>query len=160
MHELYTAEDLAGLEQRRKGAVAALLIAAAATLAVCVLLCCLVGRFDPAKLEKATVAVSILGGWVCIYLFNNPVQDRKHELTHAQMLLEGEREALEGVLSVDRQRMRIRGSIRFYPLALRDGAESRRSKVVAARAAALRAQEGKRIRLYTVNGYAAAWEEI
>ena len=56
--------------------------------------------------------------------------------------------------------MRIRGSIRFYPLTLQDGEETRRGKVVASRAGQLRAAEGKRIRLYLVNGYAAAYEEL
>ena len=111
-------------------------------------------------MEKAAVLSSILGGWIVIYLYNNPVKDLRYELGHAQMLLDGERETLEGVLALSRQRMRIRGSIRFYPLILTDGDETRRSKVIASRADALRAMEGKRLRLYVVNGYVAAWEEL
>ena len=159
VHELYSSGELAQLEQRARRALAAMIAVAAGTLAGCVALCCLIGRFDAALLEKAAVALSILGSWVVIYLGNNTVRDRKHELTHAKMLLEGERETLEGVLAVSKQRMRIRGSIRFYALTLTDGEETHRSKVVAARAPLLRAQEGKRVRLYVVNGYAAAWEE-
>ena len=64
-------------------------------------------------MEKAAVLVSVLGGWIVIYLYNNPVKDLRYERGHAEMLLEGERETVEGVLEVSAQRMRIRGSIRF-----------------------------------------------
>lgn len=158
--ELYSREDLARLEKMTKRAGWAAAIFAAATLMACVLLCCLTTQANAARMEKATVAASVLGGWIVIYLYNNPVKDLRYERGHAQMLLEGERETLEGVLELSEQRMRIRGSIRFYPLTLTDGDEKRRSKVIAARADALRAKNGKRLRLYVVNGYAAAFEEL
>ncbi len=158
--ELYSREDLARLEKKTKRAGRAAAIFAAVTLMICVLLCCLTTQTNAARMEKATVAASVLGGWIVIYLYNNPVKDLRYERGHAQMLLEGERETLEGVLELSEQRMRIRGSIRFYPLTLTDGDEKRRSKVIAARADALRAKNGKRLRLYVVNGYAAAFEEL
>ncbi len=158
--ELYQPSELERLETRSKRAGRAAAILAAATLAVCVLLCCLTDLDNAARMERATVIVSVLGGWTVIYLYNNTVQDLRHECGHAKMLLEGERETIEGVLEVSKERMRIRGSIRFYALTLTDGAEKHRSKVIASRAPALRAAEGKRLRLYTVNGYAAAWEEL
>ncbi len=157
--ELYDRRALERLEKKKKRAGRAAVILAAATLAACVLLCCLNSPANTGRIEKATIAVSVLGGWTVIYLVNHPVRERRYELVHAKMLLEGERDAVEGVLEVSRERMRIRGSIRFYPLTLTDGEKKHRSKVIASRAPALRAEEGKRLRLYTVNGYAAAWEE-
>lgn len=158
--ELYSRQDVKRLEKTSKRAGLAAALMAAATLGVCVLLCCLTDQDNAAAMEKAAVLSSILGGWIVIYLYNNPVKDLRYELGHAQMLLDGERETLEGVLALSRQRMRIRGSIRFYPLTLTDGDETRRSKVIASRADALRAMEGKRLRLFVVNGYVAAWEEL
>ena len=160
IHELYSRQDLERLEKKTKCAGRAAAVIAAAALTVCVLLCCLTTQANAPLMEKATVAVSVLGGWTVIYLYNHPVKELRLERGHAQMLLEGERETLEGVLALSEQRMRIRGSIRFYPLTLTDGNETRRSKVMASRAEALRAMEGKRLRLYVVNGYAAAWEEL
>lgn len=158
--ELYSRQDLQRLEKTTKRAGRAAAILAAATLTACVLLCCLTTQSNAPLMEKATIAVSVLGGWVVIYLYYHPVRELRLERGHAQMLLEGERETLEGVLELSEQRMRIRGSIRFYPLTLTDGDMTRRSKVIAARADALRAVNGKRLRLYVVNGYAAAYEEL
>lgn len=158
--ELYSRQDVKRLEKTSKRAGLAAALMAAATLGGCVLLCCLTDQDNAAAMEEAAVLSSILGGWIIIYLYNNPVKDLRYERGHAQMLLDGERETLEGVLALSRQRMRIRGSIRFYPLTLTDGDETRRSKVIASRADALRAMEGKRLRLYVVNGYVAAWEEL
>lgn len=160
VHELYGRLDLQRLEKTSKRAGLAAALIAAATLVVCVLLCCLTNRDNAAVTEKAAVWTSVVGGWIVIYLVNNPVKDLRHERGHAEMLLEGERESVEGVLALSQQRMRIRGSIRFYPLTLQDGEETHRSKVIASRAALLRAEEGKRLRLYVVNGYVAAWEEL
>ena len=160
IRELYGRQDLQRLEKTSKRAGLAAALIAAATLAACVLLCCLTDQDNAAFMEKAAVLCSILGGWIVIYLVNNPVRDLRHERGHAEMLLEGERESVEGVLTLSKQRMRIRGSIRFYPLTLQDGEETHRGKVIASRAGLLRAEEGKRLRLYMVNGYAAAWEEL
>jgi hypothetical protein len=158
--ELYSRQDIKRLEKTSKRAALAALLIAAATLLLCVLFCCLTDIDRAAAMEKAAVLCSIVGGWIVIYLRNWPVKELRAECGHAQMLLEGERETIEGVLALSKQRMRIRGSIRFYPLTLTDGNETRRSKVIASRAEVLRAMEGKRLRLYAVNGYVAAWEEL
>lgn len=158
--DLYSPQDIKGLEQsyRRSRLAAALL--AGMTLIACVTLCALTDTGNAERMERTAVLISVLGGWTVIALMKNVVSVRKHELSHARMLQEGERSALEGTLSVSRERMHILGSIRFYPLVLQEGEEKRRSKVAASRAPRLRALEGKRVRLYTVNGYAAACEEL
>ena len=160
LHELYGRQDIERLETkyRRAKRIAALLGGAA--LLLCVLFCCLTDRRNAALMERLTVGASVLGGWLLIYLRVNTIADLRHEITHAKMLLEEERTAVEGVLSVSRERMRIRGSIRFFPLTLIEGDERHRSKVIAARAETLRAENGNRLRLYVVNGYVAAFEEL
>ena len=160
LHELYGRQDIERLETkyRRAKRIAALLGGAA--LLLCVLFCCLTDRRNAALMERLTVGASVLGGWLLIYLRVNTIADLRHEITHAKMLLEEERTAVEGVLSVSRERMRIRGSIRFYALTLTDGEERRRGMVIASRAELLRAKEGEWLRLYLANGYAAAWEEL
>ena len=160
IHELYSRQDTERLKKTRKRASRAAAAIAAAALTDCVLLCCLTDIDNAAAMEKAVITISVLGGWIVIYLCNHPVRELRWELGHAEMLLEGKRETIEGVLTLSKERMRIRGSIRFYPLSLKDGEETRRGKVIASRAGILRAEEGKRLRLYLVNGYAAAWEEL
>lgn len=160
IRELYSRQEIERLENTTKRAGLAAALLAAATLIACVLLCCLTDRDNAAVMEKAAVWTSVLGGWIVVYLVNNPVKDLRYERGHAEMLLEGERESIEGVLALSEQRMRIRGSIRFYPLTLTDGEETHRSKVIASRAERLRPLNGRRLRLYVVNGYVAAWEEL
>ena len=158
--ELYSRQDIERLKKTTKRAGLAAALIAAATLTACVLLCCLTNRDNAAAMEKAAVWSSVLGGWIVIYLYHNPFKDLRYESGHAEMLLEGERTAVEGVLTLSEQRMRIRGSIRFYPLTLQDGEETHRSKVIASRAGLLRSLNGRRLRLYVVNGYVAAYEEL
>ena len=160
INELYSRQDLKRLEKKTKRAGWAAALIAALTLAVCVLLCCLSNRHTAPVMEKTVTGLSILGGWTVIYLYHHLVKELRWELGHARMLLEEERSVLEGVIEVSKQRMRIRGSIRFFPLVLTDGDERQRSKVIAARAELLRAENGKRLRLYVVNGYAAAFERL
>ena len=116
--ELYGRQDLKRLETKYRNARIAAALIAALTLGLCVLFCCLTDTHNAGSMEKAAVAVSVLGGWTVIYLYHNVVSDRRTEIGHAQMLLEGERETIEGVLALSQERMRIRGSIRFYPLTL------------------------------------------
>ena len=160
IHELYSRQDLERLEKKTKHAGRAAALIAAATLTVCVLLCCLANRHTAPTLEKTVTGLSILGGWTVIYLYHHLVKELRWELGHAKMLLEGERSTLEGVIEVSKERMRIRGSIRFFPLTLIEGDERHRSKVIAARAETLRAENGNRLRLYVVNGYVAAYERL
>ena len=128
--ELYRPEDLGRLEQRYKRSGWAAAFLAGAALAVCILLCCLT------------------------------VIELRRERRHAGMLLEEERSTLEGVVAVSGERMRIRGSIRFYPLSVTGEAGRSAGKVIASRAPLLRAENGKKLRLYVVNGYVAAFERL
>lgn len=158
--ELYSRQDLERLEKRYGQARWSAALLAAAALAVCVLLCVLTDRDNAERMEKAVVTVSVLVGWILIYLHNNVILALRYELSHARMLMEEERTVLEGVIEVSQERMHIRGSIRFYPLCLNDRETTRRSKVIASRGKLLRAENGRKLRLYVVNGYAAAFERL
>ncbi len=158
--ELYRPEDLGRLERQVKRAGGAAALLAGAALALCVLFCCLTNTANARAMEIAAISVSTLAGWVVIWTVHHRVIELRRERGHAEMLMTGERSTLEGVVEVSDERMRIRGSIRFYPLSVRGADGTAKSKVIAARAALLRAENGKRLRLYVVNGYAAAFERL
>ena len=158
--ELYSREELDRLKRKyRLGKRAAALIASAALLC-CALLCCLTNTANAGRMEQWVIGISTLAGCVVIYLLSYTVAAVRHELTHAEMLRSGERRMIEGVLDMSGAPVRIRGSIRFYPLKLTEGEQCARAKIIDARADALRPAAGRRIRLYLVNGYAAAFEEL
>ena len=160
MNELYSRQDLERLEKKYGRAKRAAALLGGAALLLCVLFCCLTERHNAVLMERLTVAVSVLGGWALIYLRCSVIDELRHEISHAEMLREGDPELLVGVLELSKERMRIRGSIRFYALTLKDGEETHRAKVIDSRAQLLREKNGKKLRLRVVNGYAAAWEEL
>lgn len=157
--ELYRPEDLERLERKLKRSIRAALLLAAAALALCVFFCLRANTANALRMERMAIAVSTAAGWVVIWLAHHRIAELRRERKHAEMLMTGERSALEGELELSEERMRIRGSILFYPLKLRaaDGTAAA-GKVIAACAPTLRRQNGKRLRLYVVNGYAAAFE--
>ena len=158
--ELYRPEDLGRLEQRYKRSGRAAAFLAGAALAVCILFCCLTNTANARVMELLTISVSTVSGWIVIWLVHHRVIELRRERRHAGMLLEEERSTLEGVVAVSGERMRIRGSIRFYPLSVTGEAGRSAGKVIASRAPLLRAENGKKLRLYVVNGYVAAFERL
>ena len=158
--ELFRPEDLGRLEKQYKRSALTAALLAGAALAVCVLFCCLTNTANAKRMEWLTIGVSTVAGWIVIFLAHHRVKERRDERRHAEMLMEGERSTLEGVLELSEQRMRIRGSILFYPLSVRGEETKAAGKVIASRAPLLRAENGKRLRLYVVNGYVAAFERL
>ncbi len=158
--ELYRPEDLGRLEQAYRRSLRTAALLAGAALALCVLFCCLTNTANLRRMELLTISVSTLAGWVVIWLAHHRISVLRHERRHAEMLLDGERSTLEGYVELSEERMRIRGSIRFYPLSVRGGEGPAKSKVIASRAPLLRAENGKKLRLYVVNGYVAAFERL
>lgn len=156
--ELFGGAELARLTKKRKNALTAAALIGGLALLCCVLLCVFTRTANARRMALTAIAVSTAGGWAVISLLAFPADSAKHELRHAAMLREGPEEALCGTVSLEPGVMRIRGSIRFRTLRLRSGEGERRLKVCASRAPLL--PEGRELRLYVVNGYTAAFEEL
>lgn len=156
--ELFGGDELARLTKKRNGALTAAALIGGLALLCCVLLCIFTRTGNAQQMALTAIAVSTVGGWAVISLLVFPAETARHELRHAAMLREGPEEELRGTLSLEPGLMRIRGSIAFRTLRLRGEAGERRVKVCASRAGLL--PEGRELRLYVVNGYAAAFEEV
>ena len=151
--ELYTEEEILALERKLRAGRTALALFAAAALAACVVLCCLTTPRNAARMELSVILLSTLAGWFALYRLRFGLRERKLEIGHARMLRSEPGERMEGSPELSGPEMRIRGSIRFCPVALRCGDEERRLRVIASKADALRRRDIASV--YVVNGFIA-----
>ena len=155
IQDLYRPEDLIRLEnkcKRERGIVWAL---AGITLALCVLFCCLTDSRSAARMELATVLCSILGGWLVIYRRTFRLKAAGHELEHAQHLLETEHSTLQGRLTVTRERLRIKNSIRIRGLLLENEEGVHRLRVNETQVPVLQRWDGQQVTLRLAGSYVA-----
>ena len=112
-----------------------------------------------AKNQQVTIywiiGVAVVAGWIIIYfnVFRRGVISR--EAQHAENMLTGEREELEGTLKLSDEVLRIKKSITIRKAELYNADGRHRLNVHVDRAALL--PEGK-VRVWTVSNYIAAFE--
>ena len=152
---LYRPEELSRLENRIKRERALVWGGAGLTLLLCVLFCCLSRPAIAREMELATILCSTLGGWFVIYRRLFGLQESRYELQHVRYLADCPRTTLHGTLTVSRERLRIKNSIRIRILLLDDGKQSHRLKVNETRVKQLKAFDGKPVTLELAGGYVA-----
>lgn len=155
--ELYGPAELLRLERKIKIWIAVLAAVAVSALGACVVFCARTRTGNARAMELLSIAVFTAAGWFVLYGLRFIVKRERAELTHARMLQTGAREAVTGELELEAGVTRIPGSIDIRRLRITDGGASRRVSVNA-RKAALLENAGRRVTLYLVNGYAAAYE--
>ena len=154
-HDLYSPEDFPRLEKKIKRERVWVFGGAGLTLLVCVLLCCFTTMTNWRQTEPAVIAVSILGGWFTIYRRLFGLKESRSELQHARHLREEPRELLRGVLTVTKERLRIKNSIRIRILRLDEGQTVHRVMVNETRVKALKDYDGREVTLSMAGGYLA-----
>lgn len=155
IQDLYSPEELSRLEKKIKRERAWVFGVAGLTLALCVLFCCLTTTANYEKMELAALITSAVGGWVVIYRRVFGLQEARHELEHARYLLEAPRTSLRGRLTVTRERLRIKNSIRIRILQLDDGERVHHLKVNETQVRALKDLDGKTVTVSLAGGYVA-----
>ena len=151
----YRPEDLDRLKKKEKQARAWVWAVGGLTLLLCVLFCCLTTTANANRMEIATLITSCVGGWIVIYRRLFGVQEARHEREHAHYLLSAEKSTARGKLTVTKDRLRIRDSIRIRILLLEDGKKTLRLKVNETKVRALRPYDGKTVTLILAGGYVA-----
>ena len=153
--ELYSREVFERQEkQNRIWKTVLIAIAAAAVIAEIILFV-----LTNAKNQQVTIywiiGVAVVAGWIIIYfnVFRRGVISR--EAQHAENMLTGEREELEGTLKLSDEVLRIKKSITIRKAELYNADGRHRLNVHVDRAALL--PEGK-VRVWTVSNYIAAFE--
>ena len=155
IQRLYSPADLPRLEKKIKGERRLIWALAGLTLAACILLACLTNTANAEEMELAAIVCSTVGGWVVIYRRLFGLLEARYELQHARYLLETPGDILPGRLSITKERLRIKNSIRIRILLLEDGEQTRRLKVNETRVKALRPWDGKQVRVELAGGYVA-----
>ena len=153
--DFYRSEDLNRLKQKEKRERAWVWALAGLTLVLCVLFCCLTTTANANRMELATLITSCVGGWLVIYRRVFGVQEARHEREHANYLLAAEKSSVRGKLSITKDRLRIRDSIRIRILLLEDGKKTQRLKVNETKVRDLRPFDGKTVTLTLAGGYVA-----
>jgi len=154
--DLYCREDLPRLKRNIKIQRALVWILAGGTLALCVLFCCLCNSRNAIQMERAAILTSTVGGWLVIYRRLFGLQEAKYELQHAEHLVETPTTSLRGTLTITRERLRIKNSIRIRILLLDDGQRVHRLMVNESRVRLLeRELTGDPVTVRLAGGYVA-----
>ena len=155
--ELYSRERLAALERKRNLTKRLLWLLALAALAVCIILTILTDTRTLYRHLLACVCISVGAAWIIIYFGIYTVRDGGRELDHARHL-EGEpRETVEGKVSLQKLKVRIRNSITLRKLRVETAEGPVSLSVHIDKAEQLR-KAGPWLRLWVVHGYVVAYE--
>lgn len=152
--ELYSRGDIERLIRRKNISKYAALIIGVLGLAACIAICCAANTANAQRMENTAVIVSTLAGWAVIFIILNVQLPSKYEAAHAKLLLDGERKAHRGTVTVDKTPVRIKNSVSVCRVSVSDGA---RLNIISKKAAALKGITAP-VTLYSVHGYVVAYD--
>lgn len=155
--ELYDQTMIEKQKKKYKVSRAALAAFVFVALAVCIALVCATGTLNASKMSVAVIVVSGACGCAAIYFGTFVVAQTKYEYTHAENMVNGEKETYSGKLTLEKGEMRIIRSISIKRAVINDGREEKRLLVNAR--VAHRLPLDKDITVYVAHGYIAAYEE-
>lgn len=153
--ELYSREVFERQEKQNRIWKTVLIAIAAAAVIAEIILFVLTNTKNQQVTIYWIIGVAVVAGWIIIYfnVFRRGVINR--EAQHAENMLTGEREELEGTLKLSDEVLRIKKSITIRKAELYNADGRHRLNVHVDRAALL--PEGK-VRVWTVSNYIAAFE--
>ena len=155
--ELFDADRLRKVGQRRKTIKLLLWLLAFAALGVCVYLTTLVNTRNIYRMLLACICVSVGTAWIIIYFGIYYVRDAGRELEYAEHLTEGEREIVEGRVSLVKLKVRIRNSVTLRKVRVETDHGPVSLSIHIDKADQLK-KAGKYLRLYVTHGYITAYE--
>lgn len=156
--ELYEPERLARLEKRCALTKKLLIALALGALAVCVTLTARVNTHNIYRMLLACICVSVGASWIIIYFGVYVVRDGGRELEHAKHLAQGERQSVTGRVSLQKLKVRIRGSVTLRKVRVDTDKGPVNLSVHIDKADQLR-RAGEWLTLYTVHGYIVAFQK-
>ena len=159
MVELFPPARLEKLERRSRITKYLLLTLGFLALGVCVWFTSQVNTRNLYTMLPRCVCVSVGAAWIIIYFGIYVVRDGKREAAYARHLLEGERQTVEGKVSLVKLKVRIRNSVTLRKLRVETGEGPVSLSVHIDKADQLK-RAGEFLRLYTVHGYVVAYEEL
>lgn len=152
--------ELKRREERERRFSAAFLILAGCTLAVFIILCTQVRTENASAMHLALILSTAVLGWGCITLYMYGVKESRTQLGHLKMLREGEKEILEGRLTVTDESIQIPKSIRIRKILLDTGEEEPLRLNLDEAWVSRMPPEGSLVRLTMAHSYAAGIEVL
>lgn len=157
MRSLYKQEELQAAKARRKRTGTAMALVAGLGLALCVLICCFATRQNKGVTFPLTVAVSVLFGWIVIYLSHSRYEEAKARARHVELMLTGPRERFSGRFEKLEGTYRVKRGVSIRKVRLQEEFHETMLTVYAEKAPLLPdAFEGA---VETVYDCVVAWEE-
>ena len=95
-HSFYQQAELERAKAAEKRIGVTMAVVAGAGLALCVLLCCFVTRKNQGLLRPLTIGISLLAGWIVIFLSHSRYDRVKAQVRHVELMLTGPRERFTG----------------------------------------------------------------
>ena len=159
MKTFVSPEALARLKSRARHSTILFLALIGGSLLLFIVLC-LLTRTGNARTMVWTAFISMtLLGWSAIWLCAGRVLPDRAEARHIEMLLSGEPETAEGVLSLSETSFRIPKSVRVRSVSLRNGEDIRRLNLDD-RFTGSMPPDGTEVRVQAVNGYITGAETL
>lgn len=156
--ELYPADAVT--QRQRNNKIWYILTAAfaALSLAACIVLACRINTANAHPMTRLICLISMLAGWVVIFLCKHFVLPGKREVTHLRTVQDGEPESYTGEVTLVPGRIAIPGSIRVRSVFVQSGLNKQRLSINARLVRKLPKLPAT-LTLYAVHGYVVAYEE-
>ena len=149
MNYLYSEKEIEDLFKKKKAITAVFWTVCVLTFAGCIFCCVNADLSNALHMEHISVLISIIGGWIAIYIRIFTINDMALEIGHAEMLIKGEPETISGKITVDKTKMRIKRSIPFRNVTCGD----RKVCEIEKKVGLIEACTGKETKLEIVKGY-------
>lgn len=159
MTDLYTMDEARRMKKRADFGRAAALALALISTAACAVLCFFVNTQNAHALFAAVLMVFTLGGWAAIVINRLISRPARAEAAHMQGILAGEREEMEGEITLQKNVLQIPKSIQVQKVHLKNESGTVLLNVDARLSSRLPGN-GKRVRLWCVRKYIAAFEVL
>ncbi len=157
--ELYSTNQAKRLSARANTWLVIACLAVVLGLAGCIACCVLCTTATAQQMERDAIIISTLAGWAVIFALTAGVFPNRYALIHENNVLTGERETAVGQITIEPEVLQIPKSIAICKVVVGEGIHAQRLSVRADKVKYLSRYTGKTLKLYTVYGYIAAFEE-
>lgn len=153
-----TDKERSVLKTRERRLSVAFRIMTVVTAAVFIILCLLIRTENAQTMHWVLMLSTILLGWACILLWTLGIKESRTQLGHLEMILEGEKDFLEGTVSLTRDSIQIPKSIQIRKVLLNTGEETPQRLNLDERWIPRLPPDGSKVRLALTHSYIAGVE--
>ena len=158
MTEIYTKAELLKLERKYSCCKRVILVLILISLFLCIALCVFTRTVNSTQHLLATVSVSVISGWIVIFLLNIVLLPMLHEISHRRGIMKEQKTIEDAIIVSAGERIHIPGSIDIVTIQANVGSETKTYRILARFAADIPVS-GSKIRISSMRGY-VTWLEV